>query len=93
MLSFVLLIALTAAVAGALHGRLRKHPVVTVLLAALGGDALFQVYARLQMGYFDPFWEIAAVVSLAITVPTAVVVVLGLRYWERRRGEETIEKK
>ena len=75
---------MTIALATALQKAMRRQPLIALALAACGSTALFLLFARWQLGYFDPFWRIATAVMLLITFPTAALVVFLWRYIDRR---------
>lgn len=56
-----------------------------VPVAAIMASVLFQLIVRLQLGYFDPFWPIAFVVSFVAGCVLALGLVLVLRILRSRR--------
>lgn len=79
ILFFVLLIALTVGVS-----RFVKKAWLVSLIATLGSAFAIQFIAFVHQGYFDPFYQIAFVVSLGIGFPVALVVALIVKRTRRK---------
>lgn len=52
---------------------LRTQKVWMALVSGFGGALLFQLLNRFNLGYWDPFWEIAFWISLPIALIASVV--------------------
>jgi hypothetical protein len=66
-----------------------KRPAVVASTAAVLSAALVVLYARIDLGYWDPFAEIAFVTILAYTLVVSFVVIwlgrlLGWKFFVRR---------
>lgn len=76
MLQWAILIASAMFLALFIY-RLTKRPVLASVGTALIVTAVFQIIARVQLGYFDEFWPIATVVqfgaSFAVALVTAIL--------------------
>ena len=92
MWSWVILLGITVVVAAAMHRVLRKQPFMSGVLAGTGAALAFQVVARVQLGYFDPFWRVALFMTLPVTMPTAFAVVLALYYRDWRHSDSGVDK-
>jgi len=92
MWSWVILVGLSVALGAAAHSVLRKQPVNAGFLAGCAAPAVLLLLARVQLGYFDPFWPIALFVMLLVAMPIAFAVVYALRYLDRRRAKSSVDK-
>jgi hypothetical protein len=73
----VLLSALT-------YGIVRRPFLAAFIAAALAAMGL-QVWVRLELGYMDPLWPIAAVISFANAFIVSLAVVFAWRYLANRK--------
>jgi hypothetical protein len=48
----------------------------------------YQAVGYLQVGYLDPFWEIAAVISAVPSALVAGLVGVSVRWWQDRAAEK-----
>lgn len=55
------------------------------IIAVVFSAALFQAAAYLHVGYLDPFWEIAVVLSAPVVVITCAIVGVCVRTIQSRR--------
>ena len=62
--------------------RLTKRPLLAAVGTALIVTAVFQLIARVQLGYTDPFWLIATAVSFGGTFAVALITAI---LWNARR--------
>jgi hypothetical protein len=84
--SWIIIIVVTLLLVAALHP-LFKRPLYAALAAALIFTVGFQIYAWWDLGYLDPLWPIAAVVSGGVSFTLGFAALLAWRHLvERRRG-------
>ena len=57
-----------------------RRPFLAAFIAALLAAIGLQVYARFELGYMDPLWPIAAVISFANAFVVGLAVVFAWRY-------------
>ena len=58
---------------------------VALAVAAVMPPVLFQGANRMYLGYLDPFWPIALVVSIAIALVAATLVGMAVTRWAGKR--------
>ena len=80
-LAIAILIAISVGVSLVVF-RLTKQLVVGVPASVFVSAALFQIAARIQLGYLDAFWPVAFIVSM---LPSAIVAT-AVGYLIRRRS-------
>ena len=87
-----MVVLLVTAIACALlaHWRMQRFWLATVA-AAVSAVLLFQVFAFAQLGYLDPFFLIALVVSFVPCLIIAALVGLAFAYSRRARGRGSDE--
>jgi formate/nitrite transporter FocA (FNT family) len=86
MRSWAILLATSIVISMVLY-RSTQRPLVSALSAALVAASALQFLGRIELGYFDQFWPIAAAVSFAAAFSVSLIVVL---IW---RGVELGEKR
>lgn len=87
MRSLIILIVATLLLVSVLYPLL-KRPVHAALAAALIFTVGFQTYAWWDLGYMDPFWPIAVVVSGGVSFALGLAALLAWRHLvEQRRGK------
>jgi hypothetical protein len=85
--SWIILIVATLVLAAMLHPLL-KRPLHAALAAALIFTVGFQIYVWWDLGYMDPFWPIAVVVSGSASFAVGFAALFAWRYLvERRPGK------
>ena len=84
MWSWIVMIVATLILVAALYPVIRRP-----LWAALAASAIFtlgfQFYARWELGYLDPFWPIATVVSGAASLAIALGSIFAWRHLVEQR--------
>jgi len=84
MRSWVIVLAISIIIAMVLY-RSTHRPVVSALLAALVAASALQLLGRIELGYFDEFWPIAATLSFAAAFSVSLIFVLVWRGVELSR--------
>lgn len=87
MQSWIILIVATLMLVAVLYPLL-KRPVHAALAAALIFTVGFQIYARWRLGYMDPFWPIAAVVSGGVSFALGFAALLAWRHLVEQRQDK-----
>jgi hypothetical protein len=82
MRTWLILLATSLPVTMVLY-RITRKPLRSAAIAAITAAIALQVMGRIELGYFDPFWPIAATVSFAITFCTSLTLALVWRAIER----------
>lgn len=82
---WILLIGITIPLALVSY-RVIKRPFWAALVAAVVATIGFQVVVRLQLGYADKLWPVAAAISFISTLVVALVVVFSGRYLANLKG-------
>lgn len=59
--------------------RITHRPLVSAVIAALVATGAVQVLARIELGYLDELWPIAAAVSFGATFVLSLLVAFGCR--------------
>jgi len=75
----LILITISVLVAIALLSKLRRRPILTIILSGPIATVLFITAAAIRQGYLDPFFPIALVVGSVIASAVAACVV-GVAY-------------
>jgi hypothetical protein len=84
MWSWVILLAISIILAMVLY-RSTHRTMLSALLAALVAASALQLAVRIELGYLDEFWPIAATVSFAVAFCVSLIFVLVWRGVELSR--------
>jgi hypothetical protein len=87
MRSWIILIVATLILVVVLYPII-KRPLWSALAASAIFTVGFQLYARWNLGYMDPFWPIAAVVSGAASFAIALGAIFAWRHLVEQRRRE-----
>lgn len=85
MWSIISVNAAAAVLSAATYGIVRRPFLAAFIAATLVAIGL-QVHVRLELGYMDPFWPIAAVTSFANAFVVGLAVVFAWRYLANRKA-------
>jgi formate/nitrite transporter FocA (FNT family) len=75
MRTWVILLSISVVIATVLY-RSTHRPLVSAVLAAVVAASALQFLGRIELGYFDEFWPIAAAVSFAAAFSVSLILVL-----------------
>lgn len=84
MKSWLLLEGLAISLTVLLYAFIRR-PLPSALVASILAICLFQLFTYWDLGYADPFWPIAVIVSFVTTLPITLVVVFSWRWISNSR--------
>jgi predicted PurR-regulated permease PerM len=76
----IISVSIAAVVLAALAYVVIRRPFLAAFIAAALVAAALQVYVRLELGYMDKFWPIAAVISFANAFIVGLVVTFSWRF-------------
>ena len=63
-----------------------KSPIVATILSTFSASIAFQVIAYIHIGYLDPFFIIAFILSSGITFLISLLVGIPFTYYRRKRS-------